>query len=189
MRRSAVDAQHTRDTIIAKAAEIASVDGLAGVTIGRLATDLAMSKSGVLGHFGTKEGLQLAAIDKVIADFRAKVVEPALARDRGLPRLTALCDHWFDYLADTGLPGGCLLTAAAVEFDTRAGEVHDTVAELWNDWRRLLRAELKHTSLDVDQSLFELTALGPAVNQAIQLHGDRKAPERAKRAARTVLQR
>src|SRR4051795_3345442 len=98
MRRSAVDAQHTRDTILAKAAEIGSVEGLEGVTIGRLATGLAMSKSGILGHFGTKEGLQLATIAKVIARFQAIVVEPALAQDRGLPRLIALCDNWFDYL-------------------------------------------------------------------------------------------
>jgi AcrR family transcriptional regulator len=188
MRRSAIDAQHTRDTIVAKAAVIASVDGLDGVTIGRLATELAMSKSGILGHFGTKEGLQLAAIHEVIDDFRAQVVEPALAKQHGKPRLIALCDNWFGYLTETGLPGGCLLTAAAVEFDSRTGEVHDVVAELWNDWRRLFRAELAYTDLDVEQAVFELVALGPAVNQAIQLHGDDQASARAKHAARRVLQ-
>jgi AcrR family transcriptional regulator len=189
MRRSVIDAQHTRDTIVAKAAEIASVDGLDGVTIGRLAAELNMSKSGILGHFGTKQGLQLAAIHEVIDDFRAKVVQPALAKAHGAPRLIALCDNWFDYLTETGLPGGCLLTAAAVEFDTRTGEVHDVVAEQWNDWRHLFRSELAHTGLDVEQAVFELIALGPAVNQAIQLHNDHEAADRAKRAARRVIQR
>jgi AcrR family transcriptional regulator len=188
-RRSAVDAQHTRDVIVTRATEIASVDGLQGVTIGRLASELSMSKSGVLGHFGTKQALQLAAIREVRESFRDHVVEPALLAERGLPRVLALCDNWFDYLADTGLPGGCMLTAAATEFDGRAGEVRDVVGEAWSDWRRLLHAELVRADLDLDveQAVFELVAFGPALNQALQLHGDRTAVDRAKRAVRRVL--
>lgn len=189
MRRSVLDAQHTRATIVARAAEVASVEGLDGVTIGRLAADLAMSKSGILGHFGTKEALQLAAVHEVITEFTVRVVEPAFREERGLNRLLALCDNWFDYLASTGLPGGCLLTVAATEYDTRPGEIHDLVAKSWNDWRRLLRAELARAGLtvDMDQALFELIAFGPAVNQAVQLHGDTQAAVHAKRAARRVL--
>jgi AcrR family transcriptional regulator len=186
-RRSVLDAGHTRATILARAREIASVDGLEGVTIGRLADTLAMSKSGVLGHFGTKQSLQLAAVQSVIDDFRVRVVEPALSAAPGIPRVLALCDNWFDYLAGTGLPGGCLLTAAATEFDSRTGEVHDLVRDSWAMWRDLLRTQLARCSVDVEQALFELVALGPAANLAIQLHHDFSAPDRAKRAARRVL--
>jgi AcrR family transcriptional regulator len=190
-RRSVAEARHTRDTIITKAIDIASLDGLEGVTIGRLAGELTMSKSGVLGHFGTKEALQLAAIRSVIAQFQQHVVEPAMRHEPGLERLLALCDNWFDYVTDTGLPGGCLMTAAALEFDGRAGEVHDLVAEAWTDWDDLLRKQLQRTpgDFEVDQALFEIVAFGPAVNRAVQLFGDRTAAERAKRATRRVIGR
>jgi AcrR family transcriptional regulator len=190
-RRSVAEARHTRDTIITKAIDIASLDGLEGVTIGRLAGELKMSKSGVLGHFGTKETLQLAAIRSVIAQFQQHVIEPALSREPGLERLLALCDNWFDYITDTGLPGGCLMTAAALEFDGRVGDVRDQVAEAWADWDDLLRRELRRVpgDFDVDQALFEIVAFGPAVNRAVQLFGDRTAAERAKRAARRVIGR
>ncbi len=194
-RRSALDAQATRDTIVTRAAEIASVDGLEGVTIGRLAYQLGMSKSGVLGHFGSKRSLQLAAVHEVTGQFRARVVSPAFRSGTGVRRLLALCDNWIGYLAETGLPGGCLLTAAAAEFDGRSGEVREVVAAAWTAWQQLLRGELicaiEHhqlrPDLDVDQAVFELVALGPAVNQALQLHGDRGAVDHARRAVRRVL--
>ncbi|MET0234910.1 MAG: TetR/AcrR family transcriptional regulator [Kibdelosporangium sp.] len=190
-RRSVAEARHTRDTIITTAIDIASLDGLEGVTIGRLAGELGMSKSGVLGHFGTKETLQLAAIRLVVDQFTTHVVEPALDHAPGEDRLLALCDNWFDYVTDPGLPGGCLMTAAAVEFDGRAGDVRDVVAEAWARWDDLLRKELGRTpgDFDVDQALFEIVAFGPAVNRAVQLFGDRSAAGRAKRAARRVIGR
>ncbi|MBP2330985.1 AcrR family transcriptional regulator [Kibdelosporangium banguiense] len=188
-RRSVAEARNTKDMILTKAIDIASLDGLEGITIGRLADELKMSKSGVLGHFGTKQSLQLAAIRSVISQFRIHVVEPSMGRAPGLERLLALCDTWFDYVTDTGLPGGCLMTAAALEFDGRAGEVHDVVAEAWSDWDDLLRGELRRSGgdFDVDQALFEIVAFGPAVNRAVQLFGDRTAAERAKRAVRRVI--
>src|SRR5687767_7754167 len=133
-RRTAAEAQHTKDSILTTALDIASLDGLEGVTIGRLATELSMSKSGVLNHFSTKQTLQVAAVHRVIADFRERVVGSAMGHPEGLQRLLALCDNWFDYLADTGLPGGCLLTAASAEFDGREGQVHDAVLNSWRNW-------------------------------------------------------
>ncbi|CAM3551203.1 TetR/AcrR family transcriptional regulator [Kibdelosporangium persicum] len=188
-RRTAVEAQHTKDSILTTALDIASLDGLEGVTIGRLAAELTMSKSGVLNHFGTKQSLQLAAVHWVVNDFTHRVVEPATRSRPGLDRLLALCDNWFDYLADTGLPGGCLLTAAAAEFDGRDGEVRDAVVDSWRSWQSHLRAELVRANLDVDpdQAVFEIVAFGPALNQALQLHGDREAVRHAKRAVRRTL--
>ncbi|SMD23490.1 TetR/AcrR family transcriptional regulator [Kibdelosporangium aridum] len=188
-RRSAAEARHTKDSILTTALDIASLDGLEGVTIGRLATELAMSKSGVLNHFSTKQTLQLAAVHRVIADFQERVIQPAMRLPEGVQRLLALCDNWFDYLADTGLPGGCLLTAAAAEFDGREGEVHDAVLKSWRSWRSFLRAELLRARLDidVDQAVFEIVAFGPGLNQALQLHGDHAAIRHAKRAVRRTL--
>ncbi|MCE7009570.1 TetR/AcrR family transcriptional regulator [Kibdelosporangium philippinense] len=188
-RRSAAEAQHTKDSILSTAMDIASLDGLEGVTIGRLATELAMSKSGVLNHFSTKQTLQLAAVHHVIAEFQERVIEPAMRHPAGLERLLALCDNWFDYLADTGLPGGCLLTAAATEFDGREGEVHDAVLKSWRDWRSFLRAEIHRAQLDIDadQAVFEIVSFGPGLNQALQLHGDQAAITHARRAVRRTL--
>jgi AcrR family transcriptional regulator len=194
-RRSIVEAQRTRGRIVSRATEIASVDGLDGLTIGKLAAELTMSKSGVLGHFGSKQSLQLAAIHDVIGQFGARVIDQALRAEPGIARLRELVANWITYLAATGLPGGCLLTAAGCEFDGQPGEVRDVVAESWSQWRSLLRAEFEHAvergelpgDLDVEQAVFELVALGPALNQALQLHGDGKAVHRARQAARKIL--
>lgn len=195
-RRSVLDARVTRQRIVARAAEIASVEGLDGVTIGRLAGDLSMSKSGVMGHFGTKQALQLATVRDVAVQFRRTVVETTEQYPQhGTKRILALCDSWIAYLASTGLPGGCLLTAAATEFDGRPGEVRKLVIEVWGGWRDLLAEELKGAvdagelpaDFDVDQALFELVAIGPALNQALQLHGDTAAIERARYAVRRIV--
>ncbi|GAB3479098.1 TetR/AcrR family transcriptional regulator [Amycolatopsis cihanbeyliensis] len=179
---------------MARATEIASEEGLEGVTIGRLAADLRMSKSGVLGHFGAKESLQLAALRHALRMFEQQVVERAGREQPGLPRLLALCEAWIDFLATVDLPGGCVLTAASTEFDGKPGQVHDVVAEAWAGWRETLGAEVARAvtdgdlpELEVEQVVFELVAIGPAVNQALQLHGDRDAVRHAHRAVRRTL--
>jgi AcrR family transcriptional regulator len=91
-RRSAEVARSTRERILRQAADIASVEGLGGLSIGRLATDLEMSKSGVIGHFGSMEELQLATIDLGSQIFQTLVWDPTLAEPRGRPRLLAICD-------------------------------------------------------------------------------------------------
>lgn len=173
------------------------MEGLEGVTIGRLAGDLGMSKSGVLGHFGTKEALQLATVKDVIDQFRRRVVDPVMQETApGLRRVLALCDYWLDYLTATGLPGGCLLTAAATEFDGRRGEVRNLIAAAWAQWRSLLVDELQlavdtadlSQEFEIEQAVFELVAVGPALNQALQLHGDPSSTERARRAVRRILE-
>ncbi|WP_216215252.1 TetR/AcrR family transcriptional regulator [Amycolatopsis aidingensis] len=193
-RRSAVEAKLTYTTIVTRATEIASEEGLEGVTIGRLAADLRMSKSGVLGHFGAKESLQLAALRHALRMFERQVVDRAGHERAGLPRLLALCEAWIEFLATVDLPGGCVLTAASTEFDGRPGPVRDAVAEAWAGWRQTLGAEVTRAVADgdlpgseVEQVVFELVAIGPAVNQALQLHGDRAAVRHARRAVRRVL--
>ncbi|MFD9857798.1 TetR/AcrR family transcriptional regulator [Streptomyces alboflavus] len=194
-RRSAAEAQATKGRILDRAAEIASEEGLDGITIGRLAEELEMSKSGVHKHFGTKETLQISTLDKAFVDFWHRVVEPALAEPPGLRRLRVVCAGSVDYLEAPLLPGGCLMTAALSEYDGRPGRVRDAVAEVWSRWREQLRADLAAavangelpTGFDVDQALFEIVAAGLALNAAMQLQHDRTAADRARRAIERAL--
>ncbi|WHT15607.1 TetR/AcrR family transcriptional regulator [Crossiella sp. CA-258035] len=194
-RRSVAEAQATRGRILGRAAEIASEEGLDGITIGRLAEELGMSKSGVHKHFGTKETLQISTLDKAFVDFWHRVVEPALAEQPGLRRLRAVLAGSVDYLEAPLLPGGCLMTAALTEYDGRPGRVRDAVAEVWSRWREQLRADLVAAvgegelpaGFDVDQALFEIVAAGLALNAAMQLEHDPAAAERARRAIERAL--
>ncbi|MFD0416625.1 TetR/AcrR family transcriptional regulator [Streptomyces sp. NPDC127108] len=194
-RRSAAEAQATRGRILSRAAEIASEEGLDGITIGRLAEELEMSKSGVHKHFGTKETLQISTLDKAFVDFWHQVVEPTLTEPPGLRRLRAVCANSVDYLEAPLLPGGCLMTAALSEYDGRPGRVRDAVAEVWSRWRHQLRTDLASAvdngelpaGFDVDQALFEIVAAGLALNAAMQLQHDKTAADRARRAIERAL--
>lgn len=180
----------TRRTILEKAVDIASAEGLEGLTIGRLATELSMSKSGLIGHFGSKEELQLAVVETAREIFLETVVAPALRADEGSPRLLALCDHWLAYARAETFRGGCFFSAAAAEFDGRPGNVRDRIVQIMREWLDGLEAvihdaqRLGHLRRDVDakQLAFELHALEMGANWAFQLFGDVDAPGRAHRA-------
>jgi len=116
-RRSAADTARTHATIVDRAVHVASTDGLEGLTIGRLAGDLSMSKAGVIGHFGTKEELQLEALAEATARWRREVWGPVAGEEPGLPRLRAVARRWSEFLGDCPFPGGCFLTSASFEFD------------------------------------------------------------------------
>ncbi|MFF7902006.1 MULTISPECIES: TetR family transcriptional regulator C-terminal domain-containing protein [unclassified Streptomyces] len=187
-RNSVAEARRTRQRIVDRSLVTASLYGLDGLTIGRLATDLGMSKAGVLGHFGTKESLQLAVVDAAAELFTRKV--PNRVADDvppGLPRLRAWCDAWVSYLARDVLPGGCLLTAAAAEFDGRSGPVRDAVAGMNDLWQRDLRLQIRYAitagelrpDTDADQLLYEVVGIMLALNHFLQLQRDRSAPTRA----------
>ncbi len=197
-RNSAVEARRTRDRIIERSVAVASVEGLEGLTIGRLAADLGMSKSGLLGHFGTKEVLQLAALERASVIFLASVWEPVADTGPGLTRLRAVCERWIDYLEREreAFPGGCLFTTAVVEFDGRAdGPVRDVVERLFRIWRRRLVVDLRlavragelPADTDPRQIAFELIGLYMGLNHAIQLERDPQAPERTRRALDRLL--
>ncbi|MGK5638114.1 TetR/AcrR family transcriptional regulator [Streptomyces sp. URMC 126] len=196
-RKSAAEAHATRRRIIDRGIAIASVEGLEGLTIGRLATDLGMSKAGVLGHFGTKEALQLAVLEGASAVFARTVWHPADDAVPGLPRLRAVCEAWITYLEHERVvfPGGCLFTTASVEFDARDGRVRDAVARLNRVWRRRLAAELRHAvaagdlpaDTDPEQVTYEIVGCYLALNQELQLLADPEAPARTRRALDRLL--
>lgn len=123
------DGARTRAAILAEAARLASVEGLEGLTIGRLAAALRMSKSGLYAHFGSKVELQLATIDTADEVFRREVIALALAATPGRPQLLALCDAYVAHLRGRTFPGGCFFATAALEMGTRPGPVRDRIAE------------------------------------------------------------
>jgi AcrR family transcriptional regulator len=194
-RRSAADAAKTREAIVARAVDLASVEGLEGLTIGRLAGDLDMSKAGVLGHFGTKEDLQLAALNGAVAVYRREIWERVQDVPSGRKRLLAIADAWLDYLGRDVFPGGCFVTAAACEFDDRPGRVHDAVVAMHRLWMDVLASEARQAIRDGDlprgtdpyDIAFGLNAIAMGVNQARRLMGDADAPARGWRAMRTLL--
>jgi AcrR family transcriptional regulator len=194
-RRSAVEAAETRTAIVERAVEVASTQGLEGLTIGRLAADVRMSKAGVIGHFGTKERLQLAAVQAALDTSRREIWDRAAGSPSGLERLRAICDAWISYFDRDVFPGGCFLTAASCEFDDREGPVHDLVASAMRSWLQALAREVR-TAVEQDelpagtdpaQVAFELNAIAMGANQQIRLLDDRGGLERARRAMGRAL--
>ncbi|MGI5506852.1 TetR/AcrR family transcriptional regulator [Lentzea sp. CA-135723] len=194
-RRSVADTLETRQRILDRSLAIASAEGLEGLTIGRLATDLAMSKAGLLGHFGTKEALQLAVVDQAAAVFQREVPGKVRQMPSGMPRLRAVCEAWVSYLERNVLPGGCFFTAATTEFDDRSGRVRDALAGMNALWRRDLRIHIRRAisdgdlprSTDVEQLIFELLGIMLALNHFLQLEHDNAAPRRARQALTRLL--
>lgn len=188
--------ERTRAAILRAAVDLASIEGLEGLTIGRLSTELAMSKSGLFAHFGSKEDLQLATIEAARSIFIEEVVQPALeSSERGLPRIWELCNRWTEYAQRGVFKGGCFFAAASSEFDGRPGPVRDRVADIMLEWLAALERgvreaqELGHLDpkADAKQVAFEFNALVMAGNWAFQLYGDLKAFTRAREAIRERL--
>jgi AcrR family transcriptional regulator len=180
----------TRRTVLRRAVDIASVEGLGGLSLGRLATELELSKSGVFAHFGSKEGLQLAAIEAAGDIFHEAVVRPALAAESGIGRLWLLCEGWLDYSRRRVFPGGCFFFNTSAEFDARTGPVHDAIADSGRHWLELLSRSVREAralghlddSVEPDQLAFELDALGRTANAHSVLHGGIEPYRRARTA-------
>ncbi|MFJ9781011.1 TetR/AcrR family transcriptional regulator [Amycolatopsis sp. NPDC101161] len=183
----------TRRLVLRRAADVASVDGLEGLSLGRLATELELSKSGVFALFGSKEELQLATIEAAFRIFEAHVVTPARAVAPGLPRLRAICENWLDYSENRVFPGGCFFFNVGAEFDARPGRVHDAVASASGSFAAFIRetareaVALGHLDADAEVLAFELHALGRAANADAVLNGGTQAYELARRAIRARL--
>lgn len=167
----------TRRLVLRRAADVASVDGLEGLSLGRLATELELSKSGVFALFGSKEELQLATVEAAFAIFEAHVVTPARAVAPGLPRLRAICENWLDYSEKRVFPGGCFFFNVGAEVDARPGRVHDAVAAASGSFAEFIRetcfdaVSLGHLAADPEVLAFELHALGRAANADAVLNG------------------
>jgi AcrR family transcriptional regulator len=187
--------QHTRAAILRAAAQLATVDGLEGLSIGQLASASGLSKSGLYAHFGSKEELQLATIEAARLTFVDEVIRPGLAAPCGIRRLLATCDAFLAHVERKVYPGGCFFAAAAAEVGTRRGAVHDTIAAQQRRWLELLEQqareaqELGELAADIDpaQLAFELEALLVAANTTFILYEDTTAFQRARTAIRYRL--
>ena len=187
----------TRRAILESAVHIASAEGLEGLTIGRLASELSMSKSGLFAHFGSKEELQVATVEAARAIFIHEVIKPAFDAPEGLPRLWKLCDIWLSYVQSGVFRGGCFFAAVAAEFDSRPGPVRDRIAEIMKEWLAALRNAIVEAQnaghlekeIDATQLAFEFNSLELGANWAYQLYDDPKAFKRAREAIRERLSR
>ncbi|WP_433516559.1 TetR/AcrR family transcriptional regulator [Nonomuraea sp. CA-143628] len=184
----------TRQAIARHAVDVASLDGLNGLSIGKLATDLGLSKSGVATLFGTKEKLQLAAVASAREAFLDAVVHPAsTAAPHGAARLRALTDHWISYAETPLFTGGCFWAANLPDFDSRPGPVRDALFGHHRDWVTLLTTEFRHAAetgesapLDPDLTAFQLDAVLMATNTALRI-GDNTAVPKVRRMLETFL--
>jgi len=187
----------TRKAILEAAVHIASAEGLEGLTIGGLAAELSMSKSGLFAHFGSKEDLQVATVEAARSIFIREVIRPSFEGEHGLVDLWHLCDTWLSYVESGVFRGGCFFAAVAAEFDSRPGPVRDRIAEIMKEWLATLRravadaqtaGELK-SEVDPTQMAFEFNALELGANWAFQLYGDKQAFARAREAILESLHR
>jgi AcrR family transcriptional regulator len=171
--------------------DIASIQGLEGLTVGSLAIQLKMSKSGLFAHFGSKEDLQLATVELARQIFIKQVTRPAIAAPRGMPRLWGLLKHWLALVEKRVFQGGCFFSAASFEFDSRRGVVRDRIAAIMHEWigaitRAVCEAQKAgHLDPDVDPTrlAFEIHGIAMGAHWAHQLLDDKHAYSRA----RTIL--
>ena len=183
--------------------------GLENVTLGVLATELDLSKSGLFAHFESKEALQLAVLEEAVERFKQRVIGPALAAPRGEPRFRALFEGYLEWMTVGGgdgrgfddaaerRTGGCIFMALSQEYDDRPGKVRDAVVQSQRDWRAFVAGAARmgvteghfRTDLDVEQVAFEFVGIGMTCQQTRKLLDDPDADKRARTAFRGLLAR
>ena len=188
--------ERSRARIVEQAAQLATIEGIEGLSIGRLADATGIAKSSVYALFGSKEELQLATINAARDSFITEVVTPALhATEPGRERLLALCEGFLSYVERRIFPGGCFFVAASAEVGARPGRVHDEVARIQQQWRDLLEHEANVAvekgelprGTDPGQIAFELGVILAGTNIASVLHDDLAVVARARSAVKSRL--
>jgi AcrR family transcriptional regulator len=182
----------TRTAVLDRAVEVARRVGLSGLTIGSLAEQAELSKSGLFGHFRSKEALQLQVLEHARSRFEELVARPALRAPRGEPRLRALFDRWLDWDA---VPGGCPFVAAATEFDDRPGAVRDRLVQDQRDMFDMIATVFRtgvaegqfRADADPDQFAQDLYGVLLARHHTLRLLGDERADTRARNAFEALL--
>jgi AcrR family transcriptional regulator len=186
----------TRDRILDQALQLASVDGFDGLTIGRLASEVGLSKSGLFAHFRSKEELQLAVLATATAKFTEVVVRPALGAQRGEPRVRALFERWLAWERHESVPGGCVFMQLGVELDNRPGPARDELVITQRRWLDSLAkaadiaVETGHFRPDLDRQLFAFQLFGilSSYYHLKRLLRDESAEEKASQTFEVLLQ-
>lgn len=195
-RHSIAQARATRDAILARSVEVASVHGLDGLSFGQIAAEVGISKSGLAGHFPSKAEWQLSVIDHAREIFRDTVIRAGhVGADADTSLLTATCRVWLDYVELPVFAGGCFFAAVAAEFDDRDGPVRDAIRVAYDDWREYLRTLVDQDEWfcaderDTEQIVFELVAAYVYLNHSIRLGGNLDAGRLARRSIERILER
>jgi AcrR family transcriptional regulator len=189
-RRRRADGERSRAAILDAATKLATTEGLDGLSIGRLADRIGMSKSGLYAHFGSKEELQLAAVDTAVEIFAGAVIEPAREVEGAFARLAALCECFIAYLEKPVFPGGCFFASAEAELDTHPGPVRERLVEVMGTWLGLLERRVRQAqeageidpAEDAALLAFELDAFMKMGNSQTLLRRDPSGLQQARRA-------
>ncbi len=189
--------QSSRTTILLAAAKLATMKGLTGLSLGDLAAEIGMSKSGLYAHFKSKEELELATIETAAAIFESEVLQPALSAHAGIERLRAVASSFLSHLERRVFPGGCFFASVAAELDTRPGPARDRVVKVLDQWLSLLRqciidaqdlGEI-NPNAEVAQAVFEIEAMLLAANFLFVMMNDPMHLIQARRGVENVLER
>lgn len=184
--------EETRQTILARAFELASIWGLSGVTIGRLAEHTGLSKSGLFAHFGSKEALDVAVVGEASRQFIETVVSPALRQPRGEPRVRAMFEHWLRW---SERPGGCFFVAITAELDDHEGPARTALEQTTKDWIDALATAARiamteghfRKDLDPHQFAFEAHSVMLGAHMYSRFLRDERAVDRTRRAVDALI--
>ncbi len=194
-RRRRSDGQRTHAAILEAATQLASVEGIHGLTIGRLAEALGVSKSGLYAHFGSKEQLQRETIAAAEAIFEREVIGPAFEAAEGLARLQALCEAYFSYVEREVFPGGCFFAALLAEMDARSDPLRDVVVAGEREWQNVLvqlaqqaqrRGEIT-ADVEVKQLAFDIEACLDFTNYQFVLFRDPRMIKRGRKSVARII--
>lgn len=195
VRKRRSDGERSRNAILREAARLATVEGIDGLSISRLADAVGMSKSGLFAHFGSKEELQLATIDAAEAIFDEFVVRPMRDAEPGIPAVLALADSFLDHLRRHVFPGGCFFACASAELQTRPGPLKERIAEFDRRWKARFIEQFAIAQAagdipkreDLDQLWFEIDAYLLYAHAAFAFRNDPAVLDRASEAVRRRL--
>jgi AcrR family transcriptional regulator len=187
--------EETRAAILERGVQVATQTGLDGLTIGRLATELGLSKSGLFAHFRSKEALQIQVLDASAERFVREVVRPALREPRGERRLRAIFERWLAWTQTNSGPGGCLFVAAAAELDDRPGAVRDRLVALQKGWLEILATVYRtgveerqfRRDVEPEQFAYDLYSVMLGFHHAARLLRDPQADARANAAFERLI--
>ena len=194
-RKRRSDGERSRNAILREAAQLATVEGIGGLSISRLADAVGMSKSGLFAHFQSKEALQVAILETAIAHFVERVVSPALREARGEPRVRALVDRWLAWSGADIMPGGCIFVSSIAELDDRPGIVRDRLASSQRDWLDTLTTAIRiaigegHFRKDLrpEQLAYELLTISYGHHLVSRLLHDAGAEKRTRATIERLL--
>jgi AcrR family transcriptional regulator len=197
MRVMASESSSTHSKILEYGTNLLSRSGFSGVTLGVLAEQANMSKSGLFAHFRSKEEVQLQLLENTAKLSSEYVVAPAMRAAEGLPRLKALVENWLGWSGKAGLSGGCAVAAGMFEFDDCEGPIRDRLLAMEKFWRDLLArhvmraVELKHlrAGLDIDQFVWELCGIYLSHHASVRFVRDKSADRRARLAFDALIGR